>query len=559
MLIGLDMGDTHTDAVLIEGGKVIRHRKSLTDREDPLETIRKALEELLSSCPAEEIQRINLSTTLCTNAVATGQVSPVGLLLEPGPGLNPGLFACGQKNFFLQGYVDHRGKSVFPPNRGEIEEADRELQRAGIKHLAIVGKFSPRNPEHELFIRQCLSPHYEFITLGHRVSGKLNFPRRIYTAYLNSAVYSTYSVFAQAMERFIEEKGWKGPVYVLKADGGTLSLSPSRSLPVETILSGPSASIMGALALTPVVDDALILDIGGTTTDVAFLAEGIPLLEPQGITLGGYPTLVRALLSYPLPIGGDSQIKIEGNRLLIGPLRLGPCRALGGPCPTPTDALIYLNRLELGDKAEAKKAIQELAHHLGLSPEKTATTILREMASFIAEKAWRLLEKINSRPVYTIKELLLPRILKPKKVIAIGGPAFYLQRELEEALGLPVEVPSLAPVANAIGAALSQPTAELTLLADTALGVLTVPEEGLKEKIPSSFTLEQAKERALSLLRQRLSRLAPQSQGAELEVVEAQSFNMVEGFYTIGRNIRVKVQVKPKITPLRGESNGKAI
>ncbi|QGP93072.1 Acetophenone carboxylase alpha subunit [Neomoorella glycerini] len=555
MFVGLDMGGTHTDAVLIAGGRILRHYKTNTDPEDYLGTVTRALEAILAGINPSSIKRLNLSTTICTNAIVTGRSSPVGLLLEPGPGLNPALLACGQKNFILSGSIDHRGRPTSPLVEAEIKAADRELQQAGIRHLAIAGKFSTRNPEHELAIKEALSPGYDFITMGHRLSGWLNFPRRVFTAYLNSAVAATYSSFAAAIETFTTKKKLPVAPDILKADGGTLSLEASQSLPVETILSGPAASIMGALALAPTWQDAIILDIGGTTTDIAFLAGGVPLYEPQGISLAGYPTLVRALFSYSLGLGGDSCLQVQEGRLTIGPGRQGPARALGGPAVTPTDALITLGRLDLGDKAAARQGIAELGDKLGLGTLHMAAAILQQMAGEIARQSRALLAKINSRPVYTVREVLAGKQLQPAQVIVIGAPAPLLAAELEAAFGLPVIVPHLAGVANAIGAALSQPTTELTLLADTEQGLLTVPEEGLREKIPAGFNLERARNRALELLRERLVRLAPEVAGTELEVVEEQSFNMVSGFYTTGKNIRVKVQVKPRVTPLKGDAD----
>ncbi|CEP68317.1 Hydantoinase/oxoprolinase [Moorella glycerini] len=554
MFVGLDMGGTHTDAVLVAGGRIQRHYKTNTDQADYFGTVTRALEAILAGINPSSIKRLNLSTTICTNAIVTGRTSPVGLLLEPGPGLNPAILTCGQKNFILSGSIDHRGRPASPLVEAEIKAADRELQQAGIRHLAIVGKFSTRNPEHELGIKEALSPGYDFITTGHRLSGRLNFPRRVFTAYLNSAVAATYSSFAAAIKTFTAKKKLPFAPDILKADGGTLSLEASLSLPVETILSGPAASIMGALALVPTSQDAIILDIGGTTTDIAFLAGGVPLYEPQGINLAGYPTLVRALFSYSLGLGGDSCLRVKEGRLTIGPDRQGPARALGGPAATPTDALITLGRLDLGDTAASRQGIAELGDKLGLSTLNMAAAILQQMVGEIARQSRALLAKINSRPVYTVREVLAGKQLQPAQVIVIGAPAPVLADELEAAFGLPVTVPNLAGVANAIGAALSQPTTELTLLADTAQEVLTVPEEGIREKIPASFNLDRARNRALELLRERLVRLAPEVAGSELEVVEEQSFNMVSGFYTTGKNIRVKVQVKPRVTPLKGDA-----
>jgi len=552
MYIGLDMGGTHTDAVLIADGQVKKYYKIATDHNNYFDTITNALETLLSGFDAANIKGINLSTTVCTNAITTKKTCPVGLLIEPGPGMNSNKLMCAEKNYVLTGAIDHRGRQTAPLKKKEITKANEELQKAGIKNLAIVGKFSTRNPEHELKIKEMLSPCYDFITLGHQVSGRLNFPRRTYTSFLNSAVATTYASFAGAIKSYIEQKQLPLQPDILKADGGTLSLETSTKMPVETILSGPSASIMGAIALAPTNSDAVILDIGGTTTDIAFLADGIPLFEPWGIEISGYPTLVRALYSYSLGLGGDSCLRVIDGKLYIGPERYGPAYALGGPKATPTDALIALNRLELGDKALSQKCMTQLGEELGLDTESTAKYILKNMADKIASVTKALLNQINSKPVYTIRELIANKKLMPDKIIIVGAPAETLAPEIETSFGIPVEVPVYAQTANAIGAALSRPTTELTLLADTEQKVMTIPELGYRDKIPSDFDLNKARNTALDLLRKRIHDLNPTASNVELEIVEESSFNMVSGFYTTGKNIRVKVQVKPQVISLQG-------
>lgn len=555
MLIGLDMGGTHTDAVLISGGEVIRHVKVLTDPADFLASVREALDTLLEGRDPATVRRINLSTTVCTNATVEGKTEPVGLLLEPGPGLNPSFLACAKVNVFLQGSIDHRGRETGSLKVGELEAAKEQFAAAGIRCLAAVGKFSVRNPAHELEIAKRLEGSYDFITLGHRLSGRLAFPRRVYTAYLNSSVWRVYSRFAKAVRSYGKSRGLKIEPFILKADGGTLTLSGAMNTPVETILSGPAASIMGALALAPGEDDCVILDVGGTTTDIAFCAGGVPLFEPQGIRLGPYPTLVRSFFVHSIGLGGDSSVRIADRRMAIGPQRQGPPVALGGPAPTPTDAFIALGMLPVGDRGLAVEAIEGLGRSLGLSVRATAHSILDELAAGIAGAVGRLLNYLNSRPVYTIREVLTERKLEPRRVIAVGAPAPLLKPFLEKALGLPVEVPSLAGVANAVGAALSHPTATLAVFADTERGVLTAPEIGWQERIGRSFSLDDARRRAFALLERRLRELGYTEGTPEIEVIEEQSFNMVRGFYTVGRNIRLKVQNRPSLGGLKGGGN----
>lgn len=140
------------------------------------------------------------------------------------------------------------------------------------------------------------------IALGHRLSGRLNFPRRIATAYWNAAVWTLHNRFADAVEASLKDMGIDAPAYLLKADGGAIPLSVSRERPVEALLSGPAASVMGMMALMPSCsEDTLVLDMGGTTTDIALLAAGQPVLSPDDLVVNGAPRW--SARSSPFPSG----------------------------------------------------------------------------------------------------------------------------------------------------------------------------------------------------------------------------------------------------------------
>ncbi|MCG0274821.1 MAG: hydantoinase/oxoprolinase family protein [Thermosediminibacteraceae bacterium] len=553
MIIGLDVGGTNIDAVLLKGKSVIEVAKVPYDPSAILEGICEAVDKLTRDIDPGEVKRVNLSTTISTNAVLEGRTSPVGMILESGPGLEASFLACGEENVFLDGYIDHRGQEVAPFSENLVHEASRRFKRRGILAAGIVTKFSVRNPSHELKAKNLLGGDFNPVTMGHALSGKLNFPRRVFSTYLNSAVYDRFNSFAKAIKRAFEERGIKAPVNVLKADGGTMSLAKAVSFPVYTILSGPSASVMGCWILSNFSKDAVILDIGGTTTDISFLAGGVPLLEPQGINIGKYPTLVRAIFSYSIALGGDSAVRVEEGRLIIGPRREGPPAALGGSRPTPTDALIVKGQLDFGNKKRAYLAIKELGQAIGMEPEDVANLILEKMGNMIKEEVEGLLMELNSRPVYTIQELLYGEKIKPQKAILIGGPAKALSSVISQKLKIPCEVPDNYQVANAIGAALSRITAEVTLIADTAQGFMTVPELGVRKRIDRSFTPEEARREAIKLLKERAVFLGALPEDIETEIIEESCFNMVRGFYTVGKNIRVKAQVKPGLISLGEE------
>ncbi|MFY9213700.1 MAG: hydantoinase/oxoprolinase family protein [Tissierellaceae bacterium] len=557
MIVAIDMGGTNIDGVIVEEGRIIKTIKRPTDRSNLFNTIYFTLKELLENQDKSKITRINLSTTVSTNAIVEDKITPVGMIIQPGPGLPYENLACGRENAFISGYIDHRGNVVEKMDTAEIVAIGDRFVAAGIEACGVVTKFSTRNPQHETMIRDLLGDRFATITLGHTMSGKLNFPRRVYTAYLNSAVHSSFYNFATNIKKSLEEEGVAVPIYILKADGGTMSLEAAQEKPVETILSGPAASFMGIRALLPTDEDAVLLDIGGTTTDIFFLADGVPLFQPLGIKIREYKTLVRAIYSVSMGLGGDSSIDLIDNKIKIGPERKGKPYAYGGPKATPTDAMMVLGLLEAeaGVKARAEEALDVIGKVLNLNTIETATLILDTMGEMIKSKLQGLLEEINSQPVYTIKELLYGKKLEPKLINIIGGPAKILAPILEKKLGLPCNYPSNYLVANAIGAALARPTMEISMHVDTSKKILSVPELELYERVKSSFSLSDAKERALNLIHEHAQKTG-MPWDVEAEIIEETSFNMVRGFYSSGKDIRVKAQIRPGlIQELRSDEN----
>ncbi len=547
MLLGLDVGGTHVDVVLVHKGELYEKVKVPTRSNNLLESVLSGLSLILEKTSPQRVRRVVLSTTLGTNAIIQAKTSPVGIIVISGPGIDPDEFSIGDYYVPVSGYVDHRGREVKPINRSEILDAANRFDKAGIRNVAVIGKFSVRNPVQELAIRELLSDRFDYISLGHLMSGSLNFPRRIATAYLNSAVHPVHLEFFNSVRKSLAGHGLSQIPFILKADGGTLTLDASLEQPVQSILSGPAASIIGALLDPPDSKTTAVLDIGGTTTDMAILVDSVPLFEPLGIKIGDYPTLVRSFKSKSIGIGGDSKISVKAGEILIGPERTGPAMAHGGSTPTPTDAIVSLGLTTEGDKERAGKGMQEIAQLLGVTPEQAARKILDKTCSSIFEALNFMVEEINSKPVYTVKELLEGYHLEVETLLLIGGPAHCLAAKLREISGMEVLVAKHAEVTNAIGAACARTTCAITVFADTEQGFLVVPEMDYKEKISHTISKHEIIGRAYDLLRKKASSMGCLEEDMEPELVEQQEFNMVRGFYTTGKNIRVKVQIKPGI------------
>ncbi len=545
MILGLDVGGTHTDAVLLENGYLIKEYKVPTDQKNLFESVLEGITKVTEKTDPGRIKRAVLSTTLATNAIIQGSLPPAGMIVSSGPGIDPGLFRTNEHYYTVSGSIDHRGREIIPVNRDEIKKIGGILKKAGIKNIGTAGKFSVRNPAHELLIKEILKDDLDRIYMGHRVSGNLNFPRRIATTFLNASVHPVHKKFITAVKKTLKKKGMDIPIHILKADGGTMNFDTSLDFPAQTILSGPSASIMGAIAFAPENEECLVLDIGGTTTDMAILADKVPLLQPLGIDMERCKTLIRALETRSIGIGGDSYVRVENRKLIIGPMRKGPAMAYGGDNPTPTDALFVLGMQKNGDKDAAARGIKSVAAKLGISAEKTARKIFDTACKIILDESHRMVREINDKPVYTVHELKEGLKISPESILVLGGPAPFFAKRLEELSAFKAKAVPKWGVANAIGAALARTTCEVTLFADTEQQISGAPQENFMEKIEKNFSGQMAIEKAFDLLRKKAVRSGAHTEDLELEVVEEQEFNIVRGFYTSGKNIRVKVQVKP--------------
>lgn len=544
MLIGIDVGGTFTDAVLISEGKVAVQVKVPTDGGNLLATVLKALDELLPGVAAKDVERVALSTTLVTNAILQGQVEPVGLFIMPGPGADWHGRVPGNP-LVLPGYVDHRGRVRQEAGLDELTEACRKMSEQ--KFFAVSGKFSVRNPETENKVAQSLEQQTQAlnITCGAAVSGSLNFIRRTNSAYYNAAVWQRFQDFAGDMEAALTKRNIQAPIYILKADGGTIPLATAKKLPVESIFTGPAASVLGVMALCRPQLSAVSLDIGGTTTDIAFWKSGAPLFDDKGASIDGYNTAVRTFRLCSIGLGGDSWVRRESGVLKIGTERKGPAMGLAGPAPTVTDALVVVGLCEIGNPAQAEDGIRSLSFP-GKSTKETAAEIINQAAEMIKAAIDKMLVEEAASPVYRVADIVQPDRFEPELLIGVGGGAQGLTPVVAQLMNVRWQVPDYAMVANACGAALARPTMDITLRADTAAQEYAVPELGLRRKLTDRrYTLEQVRQLAGEHLRERAT--AAGIAVPDIETTFEEEFNLVRGYSTVGKIFSVGVQIKPGI------------
>lgn len=336
--LGIDTGGTYTDAVLLDQDKqVVAAAKSLTTRFDLAVGISASLDRLPKDRLAQVVL-VSLSTTLTTNSVVEGKGSPICVLLagyEAAQIKSSGLVELlgAEAIVALPGGHDAGGQ----PLTGLDEAASRAaiLRHAPrVSAFAISASFAVRNPAHEQQLRAwveelCDKP----VTCGHELASSLGAPRRALTAALNARMISHVKVLIESVRRTLALHEVKAPLMMVKGDGTLVNVASALQRPVGTVLSGPAASLLGACALSG-LSDAIVADMGGTTTDIAIVRGGQPALSFDGAMIGDWRPMIEAVKVYAIGLGGDSEIRILGGQgLAIGPRRVLPLSLLAQENP----------------------------------------------------------------------------------------------------------------------------------------------------------------------------------------------------------------------------------
>lgn len=561
MLLGLDVGGTFTDAVIIDAHRVVATAKRRTTKDNLMNGIGEALDAVLEGYDTSNIEQVTLSTTVVTNTIVEAKEQVVDLYVITGPGRNvDDIFPV--EPIYLQGYTDHRGIVVERTPADAVRGIANMVQaRSGTDLAAVSAKFGVRNPQEELSITEELKNTYHTISNGSLLSGSLNFPRRTISAYFNSAVTPVFTVFKKNVEDALSARNILAPLHILKADGGSLPMEHMVSRPVETAFTGPAATVLGLSALGVIGNKHTVaLDIGGTTTDISLWKHGKPLMTKNGVSIREYPSAVRSFAVTSVGIGGESVVRLKNGNLTVGPERVGPSVALGGVEPTLGDALIVLGHANYGDFNLASRALQDLADAIQATVQSNNVNTLNNQLTLIKTSSdvarlilQNALETIqcgvdevitveNKRPIYVVADIVNPDIFVPEHIVVVGGTAPSLGASIGEYMDLPITIPENAAVANAIGAALALSTIELTVHVDTKRRLLVIPELGIKQQNCTLKRAEQVVERAKEALSEEALRLGLDT-AQEIEVISIEDFPVVEGWQSMERLITVKVQL----------------
>ncbi len=330
LYLGIDTGGTYTDGVLLDptSRAVVRSVKVMTTHNDLRACIAAVLQALLPD-DNQPVALVSLSTTLATNAIAEDRRRPTALLLL---GYDPELVHTfgferqfGTEHYhFLQGKHDLDGRELCPPDPDQIRQVVAET-RDQVEAYAIASYAGPMNASHEQLTAALVragSPAP--VVEAHQLSGQLDSIRRATTASLNASLLPATEAFMSAVEAMLAERGLDCPVMMVKGDGSIARLDYARSRPVEIIHSGPATSAIGGQYLAR-SERALVIDMGGTTTDLALVDSGQVRVQANAATVAGYRTCVRTIQAHSFGLGGDSRIEFDRwGGVSIGPERVLP-------------------------------------------------------------------------------------------------------------------------------------------------------------------------------------------------------------------------------------------
>ena len=343
-LIGVDTGGTYTDAAIIEaqGHKVVASAKSITTKGDLSIGVTGAITDAIAKLPqglaAKDISLVSVSTTLATNAVVEGHGSAVGVVLigfDAAMVERTGIAKAfpGIALAVIDGGHDHNGDARMPLDTDALRAA-LVAMAPKVDAIAVASAFAVRNAAHELQARDVIVAETgKPVTLSTELSSSLDAPRRALTATLNARLIARVSGLIDAVGRAMAQLGIACPLMIVKGDGSLALAQSVATRPIETVLSGPAASLVGAQWLSG-LQSFIMSDMGGTTTDLGVLLNGRPRVNEEGAEVGGWRTMVRAIDVRTIGLGGDSEVALgAAGKLTINPQRIVPVSLLGARYP----------------------------------------------------------------------------------------------------------------------------------------------------------------------------------------------------------------------------------
>ena len=384
--LGIDTGGTYTDSVVIdtETKKVVCRSKALTTRDDLVNGIVASLKGLQST---ERISIVSLSSTLATNSIVEGKNCRVGLIVM---GKKFGHTVRVAQYAYLDATLDLKGRTV---KRLKTEDAKAAIEsmRGKVDVLAVVGYMSVRNPSHEDTVRSMAERTLGIpVVCAHDLTSKLGFEQRANTAIINAGLIPTIIELIKAVSAALQDLGIEAPLMIVKGDGSIMNAATAIKRPIETIMSGPASSLTSAMVHSG-VQDALIADIGGTTTDLGIIHGGFVRTLDSGALVGGHRTRVRAADVSTYGMGGDSRISVEKGKIVLSTIRIIPICIASSKWPHVKEWLSGLQSLD----SSPSDAVSDCEFCIRASNDEF---------SYLTDADKRFLRKISDSPL-TVREV----------------------------------------------------------------------------------------------------------------------------------------------------------
>ena len=441
--IGVDVGGTNTDAVLLRGRTVLASHKSPTTP-DVGSGVVGAITEILrrAECPASGVSAVMIGTTHFTNALVEAQhLCKVGVLRLGAPAtlaIRPMADWPATLRQTVHGHTEiigggfnYDGRPITPLDPKEVKRAAREFAARGIESVAISAVFAPVNTAQEAEAAEILQQELPsaLVALSSQI-GRIGLIERENAAVMNAALLPMARRVVDSFRRALSDLGVRAPFYVSQNDGSLLDPDVVARYPVLTFASGPTNSMRGASYLAGTAQ-ALVMDIGGTTTDVGALVNGAPRESSIAVDIGGVRTNFRMPDLISIGLGGGSLVVAEGGKAKVGPRSVGyritsEALVFGGKQLTATDIAVAAGYADIGDKSRVTK-------------------LDKKLVAAAVDEIHRLAEDTIDRMKTTAAAV---------PVILVGGGSVLINRDLKGASE--VTVPEHAGVANAIGAAIAQ-------------------------------------------------------------------------------------------------------
>jgi len=514
--IGIDVGGTHTDAVLLDGDAVISSVKALTSA-DVTTGILEALEHLLSDSGINEsaVEAVMLGTTQFTNAVVErrqlSKVAAIRIGLPSGEGLPPMLGwpadiseSLGNHVYSIHGGTLYDGQELAKLEQKEVEGVIGDIKSKGIDTVAIAAAFSPMNPQPELEVARQLDAAIPGlnITCSHRI-GRLSLLERENAALLNASLLKFANRVVDSFGSALRQRKLNCRYFISQNDGTLMDAEFVRRFPALTFASGPTNSLRGACRLTG-LNEAIVVDIGGTTSDIGILQDGFPRESNIIIEVGGVRTNFRMPDLLTLGLGGGSMVSEDGTR--IGPQSVGhrlvkEGLVFGGSTLTATDLLVAAGKVDIGDRQKVK-----------------------DLDSQVITNGLKTIQKMLNEGI----ERMMPSS-DPLPVVLVGGGAILVSENLDAASEM--HIPEHSGVANAIGAAIAQIGGEVERL-------VSYRETPRKEAIRKIS--EEATQRAIKA-------------GADAETIRIADIEETTISYMPDGSTRVRVKAVGDIAPEESE------